>query len=170
MRARTQQRGSVLVEFTIAGIAGVTLMVTTIQLGLAMWHYHTLAQAVHETNRYIASHGRSCASGGNNCTITVGDIATKLKSNAIGISASSLNMTLTSQSGTTIDCNPISWHESDTTQWPPAAGFDNNPGNSTKISASTTINSGIILLWYGMTGQRKGSITLRSTSNVPIVF
>jgi hypothetical protein len=159
-----------MIEFVIVGIAGTTLMASTVQLGLAMWNYHTLAQAVHGTNRYIASHGRSCSVGGNSCTITVGDIATKLKALAIGIPDSNIQMTLTSQSGVTKSCNPLSSFESDSTQWPPVDNFDNSPGNFTTITAKVTIRSSIIALWYGTSGQRIDSIGLGSTSSIPIVF
>jgi hypothetical protein len=159
-----------MLEFVIAGIASITLMLSTVQIGMAMWNYHTLAQAVHETNRFIASHGRSCTTGGNGCAITVGDIATKLKSTAIGISDSSLNMTLTSQSGITKVCNPISSFQSDGTQWPPSDHYDNSPGNYTTLTAKVTVPSALVMIWYGTTGQRIDSITLKSTSSVPIVF
>jgi len=169
MSSRRRQHGSAMVEFVIAGIAGVALVVSTVQLGLAMWNYHTLAQAVHETNRYIASHGRNCTVGGNSCSITVGNIATKLKSLAVGIPDSSINMTLTSTSQTH-SYSPISSYLSDTTQWPPADNFDNSPGNYTTISAKISVNSVLVMLWYGMQGQRTSSVAMTSTSSVPIVF
>jgi len=169
MRNR-KQRGSAMVEFVIAGIAGICLLISTIYMALAMWRYHTLAEAVHETNRYIASHGRSCTSGGNSCSITVGDVATKLRANAIGILDSQLNMTLIPQTSTAVNCNPLSSCISSTALWPPATNMDNAPGNYTKITASVTMPSAMILLWYGISGQRIGSITMRSTSSVPIVF
>lgn len=169
MRSRNKQRGSAMVEFVIAGIAGITLIITTVQMGIAMWNYHTLAEAVHETNRFIASHGRNCTVGGRNCGITVGDIATRLQSLAIGIPGSSINMTLTSTNSTQ-NYNPVSSYTSDTTQWPPADNFDNSPGNYTTISAKITVPSVLIMLWYGMQGQSISSITMTSTSSVPIVF
>jgi hypothetical protein len=159
-----------MVEFVLVGIAGTTLLVSTVQLGMAMWNYHTIAEAVHETNRYIASHGRGCTTGGNLCSITVGDIATKLKTLAVGIPDSTINMTLTSASGTTVTCNPISTCESDSTQWPPAANLDNSAGTYSTLTASVTVQSAIVALWYGTSGQRISSITLPSTSKVRIVF
>jgi Flp pilus assembly protein TadG len=167
---RQHRRGSAIVEFAIAGIAGATLILSIVQLGLAMWNYHTLAYAVHETNRYIASHGRSCSTGGNGCTITVGNIATKLATYAVGIPSSKMNMTLTSQSGTAYPCNPVSSCASDSTQWPPVAHLDNNPGNYTKITANTTLNVAIIEIWFGATARTMNSLTLAATSNIPIVF
>ena len=169
MRNR-KQRGSAMVEFVIAGIAGITLMISTVQIALAMWHYHTLAQAVHETNRYIASHGRSCTSGGNACSITVGDVASTLRTHAIGILDNQLNMTLIPQTSAAVNCNPLRSCIGSTALWPPATNMDNAPGNYTKITASVTMPSAIVFLWYGVSGQRIGSITMRSTSSVPIVF
>jgi Tfp pilus assembly protein PilW len=163
-----RRRGSAMVEFVIAGIAGTTLMISTVQLALAMWNYHTLAQAVHETNRYVASHGRGCI-GGNNCTITVGDVMTKMKSLAVGISDSDLNVTL-STSTQTKQCFPISSYYADGMQWPPNDNFDNSPGNPTTISAKLVVKSTIVQMWYGVQGQRRNTIAMTSTSSVPIVF
>jgi Flp pilus assembly protein TadG len=166
---RKRQRGSAIVEFALAGIAGATLLITTVQLSIVMWNYHTLAYAVHETNRYIASHGRSCTTGGNACSITVADIVTKLKEYALGIPDTTLNMTLTTQSGVVKDCSPVSTCAIDSTQWPPVAHLDNNPGASTTITAKVTLQTGLLILWSGASG-RPGTITLPATSNIPIVF
>src|ERR1041385_2115914 len=124
---KRRQRGAAMVEFTIAGVAALTLMVSTVQIGLGMWNYHTLAYAVHETNRYISTHGRNCSLGGNTCTITVADIANKMINNGVGLPSGSVIMTLTSNSGTVYTCNPVSSCTSDSTQWPPIAHLDNYP-------------------------------------------
>jgi hypothetical protein len=167
---RIRQRGSAMVEFAIGGIAAVTLLISTVQLGLVMWNYHTLAHAVHETNRFVASHGRSCTMGGNNCAITVGDIATKLKYYAIGLPDSGVTMTLTSQSGTAVTCSPLASCLTSSTQWPPVAHFDNNPGNTTKITARIGLAPAIIAMWYGTRPTAISSVTLPATSEIPIVF
>ena len=168
--ATRRQRGVAMIEFAIAGIAAMTLLIATVQLALVMWNYHTLAYAVHETNRYVASHGRSCTTGGNNCAITVGTVATLLKTRAVGLPDSSIVMTLTSKSGTTITCNPLSNCESNATQWPPVAHFDNNPGNYTTLTAKITLNTAIVALWYGQRGTTIGTVTLPATSKIPFVF
>jgi len=167
---RKKQRGSAIVEFALAGVAGMTLLITTVQVALVMWNFHTLAYAVHETNRYIASHGRSCTTGGNACAITVANIVSKMKEYALGIPDTTLNMTLTTQSGVVKDCSPISTCAIDSTQWPPVAHLDNNPGAPTKITGKVTVHTGIIIFWVGSPGARVGDITLPATSNIPIVF
>jgi Flp pilus assembly protein TadG len=167
---RKSERGNSMIEFVIAGIAAIGLLISTIQLSLLMWNYHTLAEAVHETNRYIATHGRSCTTGGNACAITVADVVTKFKDNAVGISDTSVVVTLTSQSGTVYTCNPLNSCASDTTQWPPIAHMDNNPGSYTKITASLSLTPAIVALWLGQPGTRITSVTLPATSEVPMVF
>jgi TadE-like protein len=165
-----RQRGAAMVEFILAGIASMTLMISTVHVALAMWNYHTLAYAVHETNRYIASHGRDCSLGGNTCTITVGNVVTKLTGNAIGLLPANLNLTLTSASGTVHTCSPVSNCNSDATQWPPVANFDNMPPNNTTVKASYTFNLPIVALWYSIAGKRISSITMTSQSQIPMLF
>jgi hypothetical protein len=160
------------VEFAIAGVATISLLICTVQLALAMWTYHSLAYAVHETNRYVSMHGRSCLTGGNGCGIFVADVMTKFKSFAPNISDSNVNITLTSGTGSTVyNCNPMTTCENDTTdQWPATSHQDNWVNSNVTLSASTTMQSMIVALWCGWSGQRISTVTLRSTSTVPIVF
>ena len=167
---RKSQRGSVLVEFTMAGIASAALMITTVQVSLAMWNYHTLAYAAHEANRYIIVHGRDCMMGGNSCTITVADIVSKFETNGIGLAPANVNLTLTSQSGTTHTCNPISSCSSDTTQWPPTSVFDNARGKYSTINAKYTMSTGIVGIWFGTSGTQIGTVALTSQSKLQMLF
>jgi Flp pilus assembly protein TadG len=167
---KRRQRGAAMVEFTIAGVAALTLMVSTVQIGLGMWNYHTLAYAVHETNRYISTHGRNCSLGGNTCTITVADIANKMINNGVGLPSGSVIMTLTSNSGTVYTCNPVSSCTSDSTQWPPIAHLDNYTGKYSQVTSTYTFNSAAVAMWYGWRGQRISSITLKSTSKIKMLF
>jgi len=167
-----RRRGVALVEFSIAGISCVTLMICLVQLGIAMWNYHSLAYAVHETNRYVSMHGRSCLTGGNGCGIYVSDVVSKLESFAPNLQPANINMTLTSSSGNTvINCNPITTCATSTsTQWPATSSQDNWTGQEVTLTASTTMQSMIVAMWYGWSGQRISSITLKSTSKVKILF
>lgn len=167
---RRGQGGSALVEFTMAGIACLALMICTVELSLAMWYYHTLAYAVHETNRYIVVHGRDCSLGGNSCTITVGNIVSKFEANAIGIPLSTLNLTLTSQSGTVKSCSPVTNCAGDATQWPPDTNWDNGRGNLSTVKAAYTSNLAIVSLWFGSSGSRINNVTFTSQSQLAILF
>ena len=170
VRHRDDEQGSAMLEFILAGIASAALIIGTLQIGIAMWNYHTLSYAVHETNRYIVVHGRDCALGGNTCTINVGNIVTKLTGNAVGLLQANTIMTLTSNSGTVYTCSPISSCSSDSTQWPPVANFDNMVGNYSTIKGSYTFKTPLVALWYGWKGMRIGSITLASQSKLQMLF
>jgi hypothetical protein len=169
MRRRQRQRGSI-VEFLLAGITSISIIISTVQLGLAMWNYHTLAEAVHETNRYISSHGRTCVTGGNHCGITLDDIVTKFQNNSVGLPSGSVNLTLTSETGVVQTCSPMSSCVGNTTQWPPSDHFDNSPGRYIKLQGDLTVNSAIVVLWFGLSGQQISTIRLPAISRVPIVF
>ncbi len=171
MRTGKRRRGAAMIEFTLAGIAGITMLIATVQLSMAMWNYHTLAYATHETNRYISVHGRSCSQGGNHCTITVGDIATLFKTLAVGIPPGSATLTLTSNGGVVYTCNPVNTCLTDTTQWPPVAHMDNAPGRFTTVNATYNFNSAIAVIWPGAgVSSTAGTITLPSTSKIIIQF
>src|SRR5215510_10312170 len=94
-RRRSRQNGSAMVEFVLAGTASATMLISTVTLSFVMWNYHTLAYAIHETCRYVSFHGKGCTYPGNSCQITVGNIATKFKTLAIGLPAGSVNFKLT---------------------------------------------------------------------------
>ena len=80
-----RQRGSAMVEFATAGIASTLLLISTFQVAMIMWNYHTLAFAVHEATRYTAVRGVGCTKPGNTCSTTIGAIATKIKTLGIGL-------------------------------------------------------------------------------------
>lgn len=117
---RRSERGSSMVEFALVGIPVTFLMITIMQMGLAMWSYHTLAYAVREGVRYASTKGPGCDIGGNTCAITVGDVAQQVASAGIGLQANQLNLTLTSSAGS-VTCNPLSNCSSNTTRWPPSS-------------------------------------------------
>jgi len=159
-----------MLEFVLAGIAAIALMITTVQISIAMWNYHTLAYAVHETNRYIVVHGHDCTLYGNSCGIVVSDVAHKFSSNAIGLPDGTVTLTLTpaSGSGNAVSCNPVNSCYSSAASWPPFA--DSVQGSNTTVSASYTFGSAIIGLWYRTPGTRIGSVTLTSSSTLPMIF
>src|SRR6266702_3995533 len=107
MTRKKQQRGSAMVEFTMAGVASIFLLISTFQLAMIMWNYHTMAFAIHEATRYVAVHGVGCTKPGNTCSVTVGTIAHEISSLGIGIPADTVNVTLTSNSLAQTSCSPL---------------------------------------------------------------
>jgi Flp pilus assembly protein TadG len=148
MSRRHRSGGSTVLEFALAGIPMMLTFISIVQISLAMWTYQTLAYAAKETDRYIAVHGTHCASGTNNCKLTVGNVATAAANFAIGLSPSSLNLTLTSPS-TTYTCNPVSSCTSNSNQWPPTS--DSTVGTVIQTRFQYQFNSALAMVWGGKT-------------------
>lgn len=164
------KRGSAMVEFALAGVAAVLLLISTFQLGMAMWNYHTLAMAVHDTTRWMAVKGVGCTQPGNSCSVTVGNIAQHLTSLGIGLPASAVIVTLRTNSGAETTCNPLSSCSANSTVWPPASNNDNALGSYITLSAKYNFQSAMLFWWPGQTGQNYGSFWLPASSQQKIVF
>ena len=121
MRARRKsEAGKSFIEFALVGIPLVLLMVSLVEMCLAMWTYDTLAFAVREGARYAAMKGQGCSYSGNSCGVTVGNIAQKIATVGVGLAPGALNITLTSASGS-ITCNPVNSCYSNSTAFPPSS-------------------------------------------------
>jgi len=170
MRKKAKQRGSAIVEFTLAGIASVFVLISTFQLSMAMWNYHTLALMVHDATRYTAVRGVGCTKPGNTCKVTVGTIAHQIASAGIGIPSGSVNVTLTTDSGAQTSCAPLSSCFSNTTVWPPASNLDNRTGKLITISARYQFRSALLFFWPGQGTQNFAAIWLPASSTQSIIF
>jgi hypothetical protein len=159
-----------MVEFSLAGIASITLLLTTIQLCIGLWNYHTLAYSVHEATRYVSTHGRGCVTATTPCSITVGDIVAKLATDSLGMPKATLNATLTTDSGDVTTCAPITACASNTTRWPPTSNLDNATGKRITITASHTFTHAMLLYWPGVFTQHFNSFVLPASSTETIVF
>jgi Flp pilus assembly protein TadG len=170
MHKNKGERGSNIVEFTLAGIPVIFLIYSTIQLSIAMWNYHTLAYAVNEGAHYAAVRGQGCSTGGNSCGATVGTLAHQIASAAVGIPSDQVNVTLTTASGQAQSCSPLSSCFSNATAWPPATNNDNLPGKGVTVSARYLFPSALAMFWPGAGASKFGVIALPATSTQQILF
>jgi len=169
MRKR-RQSGVAIVEFSLAGIGMIFLLICTFHLSFGMWNYHVLANATHELTRYLSVKGVNCTKPGNSCSVTVGAIATKTEALAIGVPSSALNVTLTTESGATTTCNPISSCEGNTTVWPPHTNSDNAVGKKFTVTAMYHFQSPLLFFWPGRGAQKFGAIWFPASSTQTILF
>jgi hypothetical protein len=170
MKRKNTRRGSVLVEFTLAGIGAIFLLLFTFHLSMAMWNYHTLAFAVHEGTRFVAVKGKGCTQPGNTCSATVGTIAQKIKSVGIGLPSSQVTFTLTTDSGAVTTCSPLSSCFTNTTVWPPSTNQDNKVGKLVTLSAKYQFRSPLVFFWPGKTPATAGAVWLPASSKQMIMF
>jgi Flp pilus assembly protein TadG len=167
---RARRRGAAAVEFSLAGIASIFLILFTFQVSMAMWNYHTLAYAAHEATRYISVKGVDCTNPGNTCSVTVGDIARKIDSLLIGVPDGHVNFTLTTDSGAATACAPLNSCYSNTTVWPPSTNSDNATGKSISVSAVYQFPNALAFFWPGTRTQSFGTITLSASSKQTIIY
>jgi Flp pilus assembly protein TadG len=167
---RRRQRGVAMVEFALAGVAAIFLLISTFHLSMGMWNYHTIANAVHETTRYIAVHGVNCTKPGYSCTINIGNISTRFKYHAIGIPSTQVNLTLTTHSGASTPCTPLSSCLANTTVWPPSTNSDNALTKRVTVSAIYRFRSPLLFFWPGRTAVQFGEVWLPASSTSTIVF
>ena len=152
-------------EFTLVAIPMIFAMISIVEICRGMWDYHSLAEAVKVACRTAATRGAGCA--GSGCQLTVGQIATTISNYAIGIPASSLNVTLSSNAGD-VTCNPLSSCVGSNAAWPPAGG--NTPGTDIIISASYNFTSALAMFVPGNRGMQFSGVTLKAKSRQTLLF
>jgi hypothetical protein len=166
----SNRKGSTMVEFSMAGIPAILVVISAVQMSLGMWQYHTLAYAVKAGAQSVVTKGQGCATGGNTCGVTVGTIAQTISSSAIGIVPSDLNVTLTTASGATTTCNPISTCFSNSTAWPPSTNNDNQPGKLVTLSGNFVSHAALAMFCPGSKPVSFSEATLSASASQPIMF
>jgi hypothetical protein len=159
-----------MLEFTLAGIPAIFIIMSTIELSMGMWQYHTLAYALKEATRQVVVRGHGCTTGGNNCGMTVGSITKAISDAGIGISPSELNVTLTTASGQTQACSPLNSCFSSATAWPPSSNSDDKPGKTITISGQFAFHPAIAMLWPGAKSADFSTVTFSTSSAQVIQF
>jgi Flp pilus assembly protein TadG len=157
-------------EFTLAGIPVIFLMTSTVQMGIGMWNYYSLARAVNQTARFASLRGSDCSSGANSCGTTVGALTTMLATKALGVPRSSLNVTLVTDSGAVTTCNPVTNCTANPTAWPPSTQSDNARGKKVTITAQYAFQSGLVMFWPGVGGAQVGTVNFPASSTQLILF
>lgn len=167
MRRLWRRRGSVMLEFALMGVPTIFLTISVAEASLAMWQYHTLEECATAGARYVITHGSDCA---GSCTITVGDIITKIVTTGVGLDSTKLSVKLvsasTSPAGTTY--NPASSYLSSTTAFPPSS--DAAVGDDITVTVTYTVSNPLLMVWPGGGTISGSNTTLGATSRQRIVF
>jgi Flp pilus assembly protein TadG len=164
------RRGSVMVEFTLCAIPLMFGTFSVFWIGMGMWEYHTLAEAVNETARYASLHGADCV--GQTCSTTVQQIANLLAGRAVGIPPGRMNVTLTS-AAQNYTCNPLSTCQANASAWPSLAGntaLSGSGGTDLSISATYQFSSPIAMWVPGRGKILFGGVTLGANSTQPVIY
>ena len=163
-----RQKGSGVVEFTLVGIPMVFVLISVVEMARGMWIYHSQAYAVNEGVRYVVVHGAHCASNGNSCTLSVGQIASHIASVGTGLATPSWNVTLYSATKGSVSCSPLSSCLTNNNAWPQSP--DNAVGASVAIAGSYQFHTALSMFWPGSKPVRFGAVNLPAYAEQTIQF
>ena len=164
---RRQQRGQALLEFTLAAIPMIFLLISVVEMSRAMWVYVTLAHAIKEGARFSVVHGADCVQANSACQITVNQVAARIITASMGLDASKMNVVLQTAGGTQT-CAPIKNCLGNATAWPPAP--DNSIGLPITMSATYPFSTGMSMFVPRAGSVQFGTIRLGATSQQEIAY
>ena len=178
MRNKTNHRfGSSTLEMTLVGIPLIFVLISIVEMARGMWIYHTAAYAIKEGTRFTIVHGANCdpkLNTGNNCQVTVGQIAQIIQNAGIGLDPSLLQVEMKSGDPTapTNDVGPVSLStlESNNSIFPTSPG--NLAQSSITFTATYPFQSAISMFWPGQTGSGMtfGTFSLPASSQEKVQF
>lgn len=164
-----------MLEFTFVGIPMLFVLISVFEISRGMWLYHTLAHAVKEGTRFAVVHGRDCELEPNACTVTVRDIALRIRADGVGLLPEDLNVTLSSEPNSplsVVDCRPLTQcleGALSAQQWPQFPS--NQPGMDLTVTATYPFQSALAMFWPGAgRGMNFGVFTFPAQSTETIQF
>jgi Flp pilus assembly protein TadG len=148
--SRRKQRGNASVEFALVGIPLMCVTISIVQMGIAMWRYHTIQYATKEAAVYVSHKGQTYLDAGGT-SIKIKDVATILKNQAIGMPPATLNATFVAYKSTTdyqtVTCRLDSCL-TNTTTWPPS-GYNTPNLASISVRADFTTKTSFLMIAPG---------------------
>jgi Flp pilus assembly protein TadG len=167
-RLQGRKHGSTFLEFVLVGIPMIFVLISIFEMARGMWIYHTLAYAVKEGTRYAVVHGKGCSNGINTCSITVAQIASRIKTSGIGLLPENLSITM-SGVNSTVTCSTANTCPNAAAVWPPSGS--NAPGQPITITVVYPFRSAISMFWPGAgAGRTFGVFNLPASSREIIQF
>lgn len=167
MTDRKRRRGQAILEFALTSVPMIFLLISIEEMARGMWIYVTLAHAVKEGTRYSIVHGADCIQAQSSCAITVGQLATQIKTAGLGLDPSQIGLVLETVSSSKT-CSTLSSCLNDGTTWP--ASPDNNVGLPITVSATYPFRTSLSMFIPQVGSVRFGSMTFGARSREEVRF
>lgn len=106
VRQRSREKGSAMVEFSLAIITILIVLFGIIDVGRALYAYDWVSDAARRGTRYAMVRGSECSGLGADCPATAEDIETYVKSLGTGIDTSQVTVTSQCFATSSIDPSP----------------------------------------------------------------
>lgn len=162
------RRGNTAIEFVMAGIPMIFIIISIVEISRGMWIYETLEHSVTSVTRHLVVRGYDCVTYVSNCALTVGGYALDLSNTANGLDPGQMTATFTSASSATVICRPLNSCFSNGNPWPPAG--DNGRNKDVWVSATFPFQSALGMLFFGSPAVQFGTITLSAKNHQQILF
>jgi Flp pilus assembly protein TadG len=166
-KTRPQQQGQALLEFTLAAIPLIFLLISIVEMSRGMWVYVTLAHAIKEGTRFSVVHGADCVQADTTCQISVSQVAARIITAGMGLDASKMNVVLQT-AGASQTCAPVKSCLDVGTAWPPAP--DNSVGLPITMSATYPFRTGMAMFIPRAGSVNFGAINFGATSQQEITY
>ena len=160
--------GQSTIEFTLVSIPLIFILISTVEMARGMWNYEMLASAVRAGAHFASTHGKTCGTGLNTCTVKVSDVAKAIQSAAPGLPSDNFNIVMSSATAGPVSCSPLTSCLSNSARWPPL--IDSGQGLDVSISASYTFRSAMSMFWPGAGHVQFGVFTFVAYTRQPIQF
>jgi hypothetical protein len=160
-----QNRGGTLVEFALAGIPMIFVLISIFEMARGMWMYATIAYAVREGTRFAIVKGHNCSG----CGVTVSRVARQIREAGVGLDPNVLRINLIA-AGHATPCTPLQdcIDHGTGTQWPPASA--NAIGQNIAVTATYTFRSALSMFWPGSSAIVFGPVTFTARAEEQIQF
>ena len=144
--SRNRRRGNATIEMTLVGIPLIFVLISIFEMARGMWVYHTLAYAIKEGTRYTIVHGVDCSTAPNACSVTVGQIAAKIRDAGVGLDPGVLQVRMQSLTDDT-SLQTLTNLLSNASNFPTGAGASRQAPIT--FTAQYSFSSAISLFWPG---------------------
>jgi len=164
MRKR-RTRGGTLVEFALAGVPMIFVLISIFEMARGMWMYATIAYAVREGARFAIVKGDNCST----CGVTVARVARQIRDAGVGLDPNAMTVNLIA-AGNITPCAPLQSciDNGGGTQWPPDAA--NGVGQTIAITATIPFRSALSMFWPGGSAMVFGPQTFTARAEERIQF
>jgi hypothetical protein len=166
-RKTTSRKGQALLEFTLAAVPLIFLLISVEEMARGMWIYTTLTHAVKEGTRYASVHGADCAQADSSCSVTVGQVATQIQQAGLGLDVAQFNVVLQTATST-LNCAPLNTCLSTNTTWPAAP--DNSVGLIIGATGAYPFNSMLSMFVPGAGSVKFGAVNFYASSQEEIRY
>ena len=158
---RERRQGSQILEFTLAAIPLIFLLIGIFGVGIGMWGYHSIAAGVKNAARIASVRGAGCA--GQPCATTIRYYARMMLASGVPLAST---VTFTSAGGSQT-CDPLSNCVDGDAVWPSLPGT--TAGSDITISATLPFQALLPMVTIAGTATI-GSGTFGATSQQMVLF